>query len=272
MPDTPVFDLRGHHVMLAADAARAFEVETRVLVQNISRNPDLFPQKYAFQIDEAERDDLTSRGVIPRPGRGGSRALPWVVTQKGAIRLATILKSPRAIEAADLFVDLFADVMAQLHAGQSRLSIPQPRRIAPSDRDLAQAQKLRGRIMATMDEILNTVVDPKAHTTVRDELAGLPQGTLSHVSEWLKTRKRGNDLTEAQTLLALEQVRDLTERRQSELADAAVTREGRALENLHKKINIVRDMLHLLDEVEPNQVVSLLGSLSPALPSPKDTK
>ena len=84
-----VFGLRGYHVMLAAKVAEVFEVETRQIVQNIKKNnkkdPPLFPERYAFEITKQEREHLRSLGVIPKPGRGGSRALPWVVTRKGTI-------------------------------------------------------------------------------------------------------------------------------------------------------------------------------------------
>jgi hypothetical protein len=83
-----VFGLRGYHVMLATKVAEVFEVETRQIVQNIKKNnkkdPPLFPERYAFEITKQEQEHLRSLGVIPKPGRGGSRALPWVVTRKGA--------------------------------------------------------------------------------------------------------------------------------------------------------------------------------------------
>ncbi len=66
--------------MLAADVAEIFNVETRMIVQNIKRNNEgirpLFPERYAFQISEQELTHLRSLGVISKPGRGG-RALPY---------------------------------------------------------------------------------------------------------------------------------------------------------------------------------------------------
>jgi len=272
----PVFMLRGHPVMLAAHAARAFEVQTREVVQNITRNPDKFPEKYAFQISPDERTDLTSLGVIPKPGRGGSRALPWVVTQKGAIRLATLMNAPRAIEAADLFIDVFSEVLTQLYAGKSRVTVPNPARLTSDAKTKAQVARLRDRLFDAMDDLLDTVIDSKHQTTVRDELSDLAGGARSQLHEWLKSRKLGNDQTEASTLLVLEQVRDLFERRQSALADAELNREARSLDNLQKKITIVRDLGQMLDNIEPSAVVDLLGGFAPAspriMPPPKKEK
>lgn len=66
-----VFELRGYFVMLASDVARIFEVETRIIVQNIKRNNigirPLFPEHYAFPINTEELDYLRSLGVISKP-------------------------------------------------------------------------------------------------------------------------------------------------------------------------------------------------------------
>jgi hypothetical protein len=119
-----VFELRGYLVMQAADVANIFNVETRIIVQNIKRNNvgdcPLFPERYAFQISIPELDHLRSLRVISKPGRGGTRALPWVVTRKGAIRLATIMKVPTALEAADVFVDVFDEILAQVFQGKGK--------------------------------------------------------------------------------------------------------------------------------------------------------
>ncbi len=77
---TNVFELRGYLVMLAADVAEIFNVETREIVQNIKRNNEgirpIFRERYAFQINGQELTHLRSLGVISKPGCGGTRALP----------------------------------------------------------------------------------------------------------------------------------------------------------------------------------------------------
>ena len=140
-----VFELRGYLVMLAADVAEIFNVETREIVQNIKRNNEgirpLFPERYAFQINKQELAHLRSLGVISKPGRGGTRALPWVVTRKGAIRLATIMKVPTAMDAADVFVDVFDEVLGQVFQGEKMIQVSNPSRIAPDEEQLNHARK-----------------------------------------------------------------------------------------------------------------------------------
>lgn len=258
-----VFELRGYHVMLAARVAEVFGVRTREIVQNITRNNDaprpLFPECYAFQITKEELERLRSRAVISKPGRGGSRALPWVVTRKGAIRLATIMKAPTAMEAADVFIDVFDEVLLQVAGGRKRIQVSKPSRIVSDEEQIDQIRKLRKQIVRAVDNLLDTVVDPEQKTTVKDELTDMARGAVDHIKEWLRSRKVGNEKIEAETCLLLEQVHDMYERRQSDLATAAVDRENKNLSNLEKKIALVEKLLGMYDKLEPNAVIDLMG-------------
>ena len=46
--------VRGHKVMLDADLASLYNVETRVLVQAVKRNSKRFPSDFMFQLTEVE--------------------------------------------------------------------------------------------------------------------------------------------------------------------------------------------------------------------------
>jgi hypothetical protein len=256
---TKVVKIRGYFVMLASDVAKAFEVETRRITQNVKNNPTLFKEKYAFQVISKELDYLRSLGMISKPGRGGSRELPWVITRKGAIRLASIMKSKRAIEAADIFVDVFDEVLFKLRNNQKIIDLSNPSRIAPSDSDITEAKKLRTKIFQSINELLQTVIDPVKHTTVQDELKGAAIDAIDYVREFLRTKKYENEKVQAETILILEQARDIYERRLSELADAKIARESKALENLLKKIEIVQKLWDMYNKIEPNAVIGIIG-------------
>lgn len=267
--DTPqVFEVRGYLVMLASVVAEAFEVETRLIVQNIKNNnkndPPLFPERYAFQLKRSEVEVLRSLGMISIPGRGGSRELPWVVTRKGAIRLATIMKSVKAIEAADTFVDVFDEVLVQLYTNPGRIEISNPSRIAPTDDDITEVKKLRNKIVRSVNDLLNTVVDPETNVTVQDELQGVAKEAIGYVKEVLRSRKVDNEKIEAETLLILEKARDIYERRQSELADAIIDRETKVLNNFQKKIKIAERLWDMYHKLEPSAVVDIVGGYNEA--------
>lgn len=260
---TNVFELRDYLVMLAADVAEIFNIETREIVQNIKRNNEgirpLFPERYAFQINKQELAHLRSLEVISKPGRGGARALPWVVTRKGAIRLATIMKVPTAIDAADVFVDVFDEVLSQVFQGEKMIQVSNPSRISPDAEQLNQARKVRSKIASAIENLLNTVVNTDQNTTVKDELGDVAQEAIDFVKEWLRTKKVGNEKIEAETYLLLEKARDIYERRQSELASAALDREHKALEILEKRIDIVERLVKMHKQLEPNAVVNMVG-------------
>jgi hypothetical protein len=197
--------------------------------------------------------------VISKPSRGGSRALPWVVTRKGAIRLTTIMKVPTAMDAADVFVDVFDEVLAQVFQGHTMIQVSNPSRLAPNEEQQNHARKLRTKISKAIDDLLNTVVDEDQKTTVKDELGNIAQEAVGYVKEWLRSKKVGNEKIEAETFLLIEKARDMFERRQSELASAALDRERKVLENLEKKIDIVERLLKMHNELEPNAAVKMIG-------------
>ena len=90
--------LRGHKVLLDADLAALYEVETRVLVQAVKRNVERFPDDFMFQLGPEEVEDLRSQSVISKnPGRGGRRYAPYAFAEQGLAMLSSVLNSSRAI-------------------------------------------------------------------------------------------------------------------------------------------------------------------------------
>ncbi|MBN1773804.1 MAG: ORF6N domain-containing protein [Deltaproteobacteria bacterium] len=91
--------LRGNRVMLDADLAALYEVDTRALVQAVKRNADRFPGDFMFQLSEGEAEFLRSQTVIlEKAGRGRHRKyLPYAFTEQGVAMLSSVLRSPRAV-------------------------------------------------------------------------------------------------------------------------------------------------------------------------------
>lgn len=112
--------LRGQKVMLDADLAALYGVETRVLVQAVKRNVQRFPDDFLFQLTEEEWEILRSQSVISK-GRGGRRYAPYALTEHGALMLASILNSQRAIEVGILVVRAFVR-LRELLAGNKELA------------------------------------------------------------------------------------------------------------------------------------------------------
>jgi hypothetical protein len=65
--------LRGERVMLDADLAELYEVETRSLIQAVKRNAARFPADFMFQLTEEETAILRSQTGISSAAHGGRR-------------------------------------------------------------------------------------------------------------------------------------------------------------------------------------------------------
>ena len=56
--------IRGEKVLLDADLAALYDVDTRVLVQAVKRNIERFPKDFMFQLGKTELSHLRSQSVI----------------------------------------------------------------------------------------------------------------------------------------------------------------------------------------------------------------
>ncbi|MGH8206908.1 MAG: ORF6N domain-containing protein [Steroidobacteraceae bacterium] len=63
--------LRGQRVLLDAELAALYGVETRTLIQAVQRNRTRFPNDFMFQLSVTEWEALRSQIVISKAGRGG---------------------------------------------------------------------------------------------------------------------------------------------------------------------------------------------------------
>lgn len=95
--------VRGQKVMLDADLAALYGIETRILVQAVQRNLERFPGDFMFRLSNQQLRRLRSQSVISseRPlglaSWGGRRTAPYAFTEQGVAMLSSVLKSPRAI-------------------------------------------------------------------------------------------------------------------------------------------------------------------------------
>ena len=101
--------IRNQPVLLDADVASLYGVETRRINEAVKNNPDKFPEHYMFSLNTEELKDLRSKisttKVSPK-----SRSLPKAFTERGLYMLATILKSKRATDATFAIIETFTKV------------------------------------------------------------------------------------------------------------------------------------------------------------------
>ena len=88
--------IRGQHVILDADVAGLYRVETKALVRAVHRNLNRFPPDFMFQLNRDEF--LRCQAGTSKKGRGGRRYMPYAFTEQGVGMLASVLRSERAAQ------------------------------------------------------------------------------------------------------------------------------------------------------------------------------
>jgi hypothetical protein len=126
-----IYNIRGKQVMLSQDLAELYEVETRILNQQVKRNIGKFPERYMFQLTKDEYDRLRSQNVTLKRGQH-AKYLPYAFTEHGILMLASVLNSERADKVNMLIIDTFVkirelmfmhkDVIHQLEQVQNKLT------------------------------------------------------------------------------------------------------------------------------------------------------
>ncbi len=145
-----VISLRGENVILDADVAYLYGVETKRINGAVRNNANKFPKDYMFSLTKSELENLRTKFSSANFSTK-SRALPKAFTEKGLYMLATILKSQQAVETTFAIIETFAAVkelkreLVNLHK--------------ETDTDIQQAK------MKRFGEVLSDVVMPDLETS-----------------------------------------------------------------------------------------------------------
>lgn len=140
--------LRGHKVLLDADLAALYGVETRRLNEQVRRNRERFPGDFIFELTAGEFANLKSQ--FATSSWGGRRKQPIAFTEHGAIMAATILNSPRAVEMTIYVVRAFVQLREML---TSNKEVAQ--KLAELERKLATHDQAITGIIKTIRELMN---------------------------------------------------------------------------------------------------------------------
>ncbi len=103
-----VLEIRGTKVILDSDLAELYGVETKRINEAVKNNPEKFPSGYLFELTREEWTPLKSK--FSTSNRGGKVKLPTAFTEKGLYMLATILKSPLAVQTTIAIIETFAKI------------------------------------------------------------------------------------------------------------------------------------------------------------------
>jgi len=156
--------VRGHKVLLDADLAALYGVETRALNQAIKRNAERFPADFMFRLSAKELEKWRSQFVMSNPGaKMGLRRAPMAFTEHGALMAATVLSSLRAVATSVFVVRAFVRLRLFLAA----------------NRDLAYRIDEHERKLASHDQAIAGLVNTIRQLTVSPPSKGRPIGFIT---------------------------------------------------------------------------------------------
>lgn len=108
-----IYTIRGKQVMLDSDVAMLYHYETKKINQTVKRNIQRFPERFCFQLNENEIENLRSQIVtssLEKENYGGRRYLPYVFTEQGIAMLSGLLRNEIAIQVSINIMDAFVEM------------------------------------------------------------------------------------------------------------------------------------------------------------------
>lgn len=109
-----IYLIRNQKVMLDSDLAELYQVETKVLNQQVKRNLRRFPDDFMFQLTKEEWEFIRSQFVTGSGIKRNISALPFVFTEQGVAMLSGILHSDRAIAVNIQIMRIFTKIRQML--------------------------------------------------------------------------------------------------------------------------------------------------------------
>lgn len=106
---------RDIQVMVDADLAVLYGVETKVLNQAVKRNIARFPVTFRFQLSEAEKEELVTNCDRFKNLKHSS-TLPYAFTEQGVAMLSAVLRSETAIQTSIHIINAFVGMRRLLAA------------------------------------------------------------------------------------------------------------------------------------------------------------
>ncbi len=177
--DLLILTLRGQKVILDADLAELYGVQTYRFNEAFKRNRNRFPQDFAFQLTAGEfaalRAPNSSQNAMSSspPAENQAGALnrsqfmtgsrkhrgaayrPWAFTEHGALMAANILRSEKAVEMSVFVVRAFMQMREHLAANAAIL-----KRLAEIDKTLLEHNSGLRTIWTKLQPLLTPPPEP----------------------------------------------------------------------------------------------------------------
>ncbi|NCC50513.1 MAG: ORF6N domain-containing protein [Spartobacteria bacterium] len=143
--------IRGEKVIIDADLAEAYGVTTKALNQAIRRKAERFPPDFMFRLTKEEKFEVVTNCDHLEKLKY-SPVNPNAFTEHGAIMVASVLNSPKAIDVSVFVVRAFVQLREVL-AGHKELA----QKIAQLEKKLGDHDEQ----IVVLIEAIKQLMDPK---------------------------------------------------------------------------------------------------------------
>lgn len=255
-----VFVARGYVVIMDEDLARLFGTTTKALNQQIKRNLERFEERFVFQLTPEEWSQLKSQSVTASAKHGGRRTPPWVFTEHGIPMAATVVHSPRAVEATKLIIDVFVDARHQMLSGASGTKLMSAQKQRGDER-----RKVQDLIVQMASTLINAQINQRDGTSVRQEVELLTTSVLDNVKAQLASKVIQNEETIAEIHRKLAEAEKLrAEARKTDAEARKTDAEAKSvdLKNMRELLDMLKSIEKTLDQEDVTPVLEAMSAVA----------
>jgi len=112
--ESRIFNIRGIPIMLDSDLAEMYDTETKYITRAVKRNPNRFPNDFAFQLSNEEWTNLKFQ-IGTSSSHGGRRTPPFVFTEQGVAMLSSVLQTEIALKVSVQIMRAFIQMRKFVH-------------------------------------------------------------------------------------------------------------------------------------------------------------
>jgi hypothetical protein len=157
--ESKILYIRRQKVIIDADLARLYGVTTRRLNEQVKRNIDRFPPDFVFQLSSGEKADVVANCDHLEKLKF-SPNLPYAFTEHGAVMVASVLNSPKAVEMSVFVVRAFVRLRRMLASRKdlARKLTQLETKLQTHDRQILQLVAAIRQLMETPDTSSKTQI------------------------------------------------------------------------------------------------------------------
>ena len=250
--------IRGQRILLDRDVAELFGVETRSLNRQVARNIEKFSEDFAFRLTADELSELRSQNAISSGEWGGSRYKPTAFTEHGVVMAATLLRSPRAIDATRFVIRTFVAARQEAHDASSKAS---GKGTGQFSLPLEFRNQMMSKVSLAIGHVLDAMVNPDEVKKAREEARGVLADSMKAIKAVLNKPGIENErkVAEIRKLMAE------SESIEVETDGKRIRNEEQQLALLAKKLSLIMQAEHFMQTGSTESFLRVLADLGQPL-------